>query len=91
MLVRYRMEQNVERLKRNLKSLTHVNNYYSMSEICGVITSSKDVKCLGAVYPGAIVKIVDPDTGKLCGHNEVLTLLPDCVVIDISYRSWLIL
>ena len=79
-------DQLYEDLKKKLKSLTHVNNYYSMSEICGVITSSKDVKCLGAVYPGAIVKIVDPDNGKLCGYNEVHTLLPDCIVRHILYK-----
>ena len=30
-----------------------------------------DVKCLGHVAEGAVVKIVDPDSGNICGPNEV--------------------
>ena len=58
-------------LKKNFKSLKMIRNLYSMTELGGSITKSMDVNCLGTVSEGAIVKFVDPESGKLCGPNEV--------------------
>ena len=60
-------------LKKNFKNLAAVVNGYGMTECVGYwgISFSMDPTHLGGVAPGCIVKIVDPETGKLCGPNEV--------------------
>ena len=54
-----------------MKKLMFVYNVYGMTEISGALTNSMDVKCLGYVAEGAAVKIVDTDSGNICGPNEV--------------------
>ena len=44
---------------------------HDFAEISAALTNSMDVKCLGHVAEGAVVKIVDPDSGNICGPNEV--------------------
>ena len=60
-----------EDLQKNMKKLMFVYNVYGMTEISGALTNSMDVKCLGYVAEGATVKILDPDSGNICGPNEV--------------------
>ena len=64
----------LEDLKKNFKNLSIVFNGYGMTEIVGYwgIIVSMDIKVLGGVAPGSIVKIVDPDSSQLCGPNEVI-------------------
>ena len=50
-----------------------VPNYYGLTEFGRAIANSMDMSKLGGVAPGAVVKIVDPETGKILGPNKVTT------------------
>ena len=60
-------------LKKNFKNLVAVINAYGMTECIGywVVAFSVDATYLGGVAPGSVVKIVDPETGEICGPHEV--------------------
>ena len=60
-------------LKKNFKNLVAVINAYGMTEFVGYWAAavSTDVNYLGGVAPGSVVKIVDPETGEICGPHEV--------------------
>lgn len=60
-----------EDLKANFPSLMAVYSFYGMSEIGAIVTQSFNVRQLGIVGPDVIVKIVNPETGKICGPEEV--------------------
>ena len=61
-------------LKKKLPSLAIVGNFYSMTEIGVTVAMSFDTQNLGGVSRGVSVKLVNPDTGVICGPNEVLKL-----------------
>ncbi len=63
-----------EELKPKFPNMV-IGNFYSMTEIGILLTMSLDVGFLGAVQKGIILKLVDPETGKLCGQNEVCTII----------------
>ena len=63
-----------EDLKHFLSGLKFIYHIYGMTEIGGTLTSTIDVRNLGGVYENAVLKIVDPDSGKLCGPHEVIVL-----------------
>ena len=58
-------------LKKSIPCLMGVCQGYAMTEILSLIALSFDVSVLGAVAPDSIVKIVNPENGKLCGPGEV--------------------
>ena len=62
-------------LKKKFMNLSNTMNGYGMTEIVGLwaITVSTDTKCLGGVQPGSIVKIVEMESGKVLGPNEVIS------------------
>ena len=60
-----------EDLKKHFKNLECVYNMYGMSEVTGLISSSTDVNNLGVVAEGVSVKIVETESGALCGPYQV--------------------
>ena len=64
-----------ENLKKKFTNLSNTLNGYGMTESIGLgaVTISTDTKCLGGVQPGSIIKIVEMESGKVCGPNEVNT------------------
>ena len=46
----------------------------------GTMTKTFDVRYLGEISEGNILKIVDPDSGLLCDTNEVGEILAKCGV-----------
>ena len=57
-------------LKKFMKNLKFVQQIYGMTEF-EVVTHGYDVSTLGTVLPGCQIKIVDPDSGEICGPNQV--------------------
>ena len=55
-------------------------HYYGMTETGGTMTKTFDVRYLGEISEGNILKIVDPDSGQLCDANEVGEILAHCGV-----------
>ncbi len=64
-------DDSFEYLKGHFPKLMALINMYGQSEFGNMITWSLTPKNLGSVYPGSEVKIVEPDTGKMCGVNEI--------------------
>ena len=60
-----------EDLKSTFPSLICIFSFYGMTEIYQLVTFSFDVTQLGFICPNVEVKIVDPETGKPLGPNEV--------------------
>ena len=67
-----------ELLKRHFPNFRYVVNFYGMSEFGNLIAMSFTPKHLGHVGQGTEVKIVDPDTGTICGPNEVGEIMAKC-------------
>ena len=57
--------------------LVTVAHFYGMTEINALCAMSFDVKHLGEVGPQVTLKLVDPETGKLCGTHEVYSQISD--------------
>ena len=63
-------------LKENLTSLQVITHMYSMTEIPTLLALTLDADYgLGMLGPTVVGKVVDPDTGKICGQNEVGELM----------------
>ena len=60
-----------EDLKKTFKNLVLTFNVLGMTEISVPFTFSNTSKHYGGVGPGAILKLVDPETGKICGPDEI--------------------
>ena len=60
-----------EDLRVHFPELALIGNFYSMTEIGVTLTMNLEVSSLGVVQKGVALKFVDPETGKLCGPNEV--------------------
>ena len=46
-----------------------------MTEIGGTLAWTFNLKILGVVHPDSVLKIVNPDSGQLCGPNETGEIL----------------
>ena len=58
-----------------------------MTEAGGVLTQTLDVKHLGDIAEGTILKLVDPETNQLCGVNEVGEILANCGITMKGYLN----
>ena len=67
-----------ETLKPRFNNLYAIAHFYGMTEAGGVLTQTLDVKHLGDIAEGTILKLVDPETNQLCGVNEVGEILANC-------------
>ena len=59
---------------------------YGMTEITDLCTLTFDVKHLGDVGPNVTIKLVDPDTAKICDTNEVFI-----IDSDLRYFSYIVI
>ena len=64
-----------EDLQKFMTGMQFVYHIYGMTEIGSTIAVTIDVRNLGVVHANAAVKIVDPNTGKLCGPHETGEIL----------------
>jgi acyl-coenzyme A synthetase/AMP-(fatty) acid ligase len=64
-----------EDLQKFMNGMQFVYHIYGMTEIGSTIAVTIDVRNLGVVHANAAVKIVDPNTGKLCGPHETGEIL----------------
>ena len=64
-----------EILKKPFPNLVCCFNVLGMTEISTAFTMTNTVKHLGGVGAGSVLKLVDPETGKLCGPGEVGEIL----------------
>ena len=61
-----------EDLKQNLPNIKAVFHGFAMTEIPAIIAYTMDSQfSLGGLGPSVQVKIVDPETGKVCGQDEI--------------------
>ena len=64
-----------EDLQKFMTGMQFVYHIYGMTEIGSTIAVTIDVRNLGVVHANAAVKIVDPNTGKLCEPHETGEIL----------------
>lgn len=60
-----------DKLKPCFPKLMFVHLGYGMTEIGTTVARSTDPRALGEISKDVLVKLVDPETGTLCGPNEV--------------------
>ena len=65
-------------LKPCLKNLYSIYHYYGMTEAGGIMAKTFDVRHLGDIAEGIVLKLVDPETKKLCDVDEVGEILVNC-------------
>ena len=58
-------------LKKAFTSLAYVSQGYAFTESYTRLASTFAVQYLGVIGPDVIIKLVDPETGKICGAQEV--------------------
>jgi len=59
-----------EDLKKYFKSMVSVAQGYALSESYTELTRTFDLQCLGQIGPDVLIKLVDPETGTICGPQE---------------------
>ena len=65
-------------LKPCLTNLYTIYHYYGMTEAGGIMAKTFDVRHLGDIAEGIVLKLVDPETKELCDVDEVGEILANC-------------
>ena len=75
------------KLKQMFPNLKIVFNIYGQTE-CGVVSLGKENANLGTIAAGCMVKVVDPNTGKICKPNEEgeLCIKTECMMLEYLER-----
>ena len=60
-----------EDLKKDFKSMVCIAHGYGFSESYTVLALTFDLQYLGVIGPDIYIKLVDPETDKICGPEEI--------------------
>ena len=75
------------KLMKMFPNMKHAYNGYGQTE-SGLVSIGKENANLGTIVSGSMVKVVDPDTGKICKPNEEgeLCLKSECMMLGYLER-----